>query len=784
MARRVRPNFTPLALLTTASLLSASDGPRPLPISKDLLDSIRGQQPQRIAAIAHSLEAAKFDLRLGMLDGLEAFNQITDRYGNTLLRCRQTYRGVEVYNGIVLGRMDASGHMLATRATVQAGIDLAPVTLLPETKIRGIVTAGQPEGGRLLHVLIKPLVFPTQFQGGIQVKRDSHGGLAIDPYFSLGNHRKAEPYRWAFQASSLLSTVHGLVSTEFIVDGLTGEILKKWDGAQHAEGPVLGTGNSQYNGTVVLNTTQLADGTYSLCDTTRATMPHPLATRYPEWGTIGIQTFYNDDYGPNAWTSGTTPYVNASNTWGDGQAFVWANDTPASPRGETAAADAHYAIQCTWDYYKNVLGRTGGIDGQGGSPISIMHLAGYTGPWGNAAWDPSSFVMLYGDGGPTGALASLDVASHEMSHGVNTFTAGLQGWEGSGLNEANSDIHATMVRYYSWGSDGTGSQVPATTTRAPGGHNEAAYLWTIGAQLSSDGVTPLRWIYKPSKDGISYDAWFDGVGIDDSHYSMGPANRAFYFLCNGASSNTSEDAYSPFLPGGMAGIGNDKAIHIWYHAMTTFVANPDSSYHDIRKALLDSAAELYPGVGTASSPESAAVKNAFAAINVGAPEGGQDPVTVSFVDNPSSPFAYKKILVAPAQRPITLPPPTVANAMDTTVTYSLGGLSAAYAEGGRWENGQFVAPMVSFGSLWPIKATSKQDPRRYASTLVYGAPLDCDSDTDLDACDLGALALAYGGVNIDGYLVYPAANIYGGNYGCDAICLELFLEGFQNAFTH
>jgi len=43
---------------------------------------------------------------------------------------------------------------------------------------------------------------------------------------------------------------------------------------------------------------------------------------------------------------------------------------------------------------------------------------------------------------------------------------------------------------------------------------------------------------------------------------------------------------------------------------------------------------------------------------------------------------------------------------------------------------------------------------------------------------MGAMALAYGHVN-----VYPAANIYGGWYGCDDTCVEIFLEGFQNAFN-
>lgn len=56
--------------------------------------------------------------------------------------------------------------------------------------------------------------------------------------------------------------------------------------------------------------------------------------------------------------------------------------------------------------------------------------------------------------------------------------------------------------------------MPDATTAAPGGRNNIEYLWSLGPQLSTDGITPLRGLYKPSKDGFRYDAWSDGVGMD------------------------------------------------------------------------------------------------------------------------------------------------------------------------------------------------------------------------------------------------------------------------------
>ena len=51
--------------------------------------------------------------------------------------------------------------------------------------------------------------------------------------------------------------------------------------------------------------------------------------------------------------------------------------------------------------------------------------------------------------GRYGPLVSLDVAGHEMSHGVTSATAGLTyRRESGGLNEATSDIFGTMVEFY------------------------------------------------------------------------------------------------------------------------------------------------------------------------------------------------------------------------------------------------------------------------------------------------------------------------------------------------
>ena len=93
--------------------------------------------------------------------------------------------------------------------------------------------------------------------------------------------------------------------------------------------------------------------------------------------------------------------------------------------------------------------------------------------------------MTYGDGDGTsyGPLVSLDVAGHEMSHGVTENTAGLTySGESGGLNESTSDIFGTMVEFY------------ANNANDPGD-----YL--IGEQFDLAKHLGFRRMDKPASDG-------------------------------------------------------------------------------------------------------------------------------------------------------------------------------------------------------------------------------------------------------------------------------------------
>ncbi|MFF4900795.1 M4 family metallopeptidase [Streptomyces sp. NPDC001068] len=350
-----------------------------------------------------------------------------------------------------------------------------------------------------------------------------------------------------------------------VTDAATGKKLFEYQGIEN----VTGTGNTQYSGTVSLSTTQ-SGSTYNLTD-----------------GDRGGHKTYNLNHG----TSGTgTLFSQSSNTWGNG----------TTSNAATAGADAHYGAAETWDFYKNTFGRSG-IKNNGVGAYSRVH---YGNSYVNAFWDDGCFCMTYGDGsGNADPLTALDVAGHEMSHGVTSNTAGLNySGESGGLNEATSDIFGTGVEFYAANSSDVGD-----------------YLIGEKIDINGDG-TPLRYMDKPSKDGASKDSWYSGLGGLDVHYSSGPANHFFYLLSEGSGAKVINGVSynSPTADGlPVTGIGRDKALQIWYRALTTKFTST-TNYASARTGTLAAAGELY---GTTSA-EYKAVQDAWAAIAVGSRSGG------------------------------------------------------------------------------------------------------------------------------------------------------------------
>ncbi|MEU6209613.1 MULTISPECIES: M4 family metallopeptidase [unclassified Streptomyces] len=344
-----------------------------------------------------------------------------------------------------------------------------------------------------------------------------------------------------------------------VTNAKTGAKITEWQAVE------TGTGNTQYSGQVTIGSTQ-SGSTWNLTDATR-----------------GSHKTYNLNRG----SSGT-------GTLFSGPDDIWGNGSPSNL--ETAGADAQYGAQLTWDYYKNVHGRNG-LRNDGVAPYSRVH---YGNAYINAFWQDSCFCMTYGDGaGNNKPLTSIDVAAHEMTHGLTSVTGNMTySGEPGGLNEATSDIFAAAVEFHANNAQDVGD-----------------YLVGEKIDINGDG-TPLRYMDKPSKDGSSKDAWYSGIGSIDVHYSSGPANHWYYLASEGSGAKvvngvSYDSPTSDGLP--VTAIGRDAASKIWFRALTTGLFKSNTNYAAARTATLQAAADLY-GAGSVTYNNTA---NAWAAINVG-----------------------------------------------------------------------------------------------------------------------------------------------------------------------
>ncbi len=258
----------------------------------------------------------------------------------------------------------------------------------------------------------------------------------------------------------------------------------------------------------------------------------------------------------------------------------------------TAGADAQYGSNETWDYYQTTFGRNG-IFGTGAGSYNRVH---YGKNYVNAFWDGSKMTYGDGDGVNYGPLVSLDVAGHEMTHGVTENSANLTySGESGGLNEATSDIFGTMVEFY------------AANANDPGD-----YL--IGEEFDLKKSGGFRRMDDPASDGSSLNCWSSTAGSVDVHYSSGIANHFFYLLAEGSGSKTIGGvAHSSTTCNSttIAGIGRTAAAAIWYQALTAYMTS-NTTYAGARVATLSAAAELYG----ANSTQYAAVAAAWSAVSV------------------------------------------------------------------------------------------------------------------------------------------------------------------------
>ena len=250
-----------------------------------------------------------------------------------------------------------------------------------------------------------------------------------------------------------------------------------------------------------------------------------------------------------------------------------------------AAVDAHANAQKVYDYFNSTFGRSS-VDNNGQQLISSVHVGNN---WNNASWNGRT--MSYGDGDGVAYhnfAGGLDVAAHEMAHGVTEHTADLIYRNESGaLNESMSDIFGAMV-------------------------DRGDEEWLIGEQIVKDGRKALRSMSNPAEivdvrteSGFSPDHWskrytgtLDGGGV---HINSSINNKAAYLISEGGTH------YGVTVQG----VGREATEQIYYRALSKYLTS-SSNFAMMKQAALQAAADLYGS----SSPERRAVQAAYTAVGI------------------------------------------------------------------------------------------------------------------------------------------------------------------------
>jgi len=324
--------------------------------------------------------------------------------------------------------------------------------------------------------------------------------------------------------------------------------------------PATGPGDdtSLYSGKVDLSTTKTANG-YTLEDKTRGK---------------GVVTY---DAQNKEQASRPVQFTDKNDTWGE------ATDSVRTK----SAVDAHYGAAMTYDFLKDVLGRDS-LDGKGEKLVSNVHISK---DFVNAYWDGKQMNYGDGDGKNAGPLTTLDIAGHEIAHGLTERTAGLiyEG-ESGGLNEAMSDIIGSGVEWY-----------------AARKNSAVEFDWKVG----EDAWTPangngdaLRYMDDPTKDGYSVDHYKNYPKQTEVHGSSGIANNAFYLLTNGGKNRTSGLEVKE-------GVGMEKGLKIFARALEHYMT-PKTTFAQARQATVQAATDLYG----ANSAEVKKVQESWTAVGV------------------------------------------------------------------------------------------------------------------------------------------------------------------------
>jgi len=281
--------------------------------------------------------------------------------------------------------------------------------------------------------------------------------------------------------------------------------------------------------------------------------------------------------------------IDAQNSSPSQDNFEVVHCTNANNNWKPLEVSAHFNAGKAYEYYLNTFGRNS-INGSGGNIISIINVTDENdNNMDNAFW--SGTAMYYGNGNVafTTLAKGLDVAGHEMTHGVIDNTANLEYLSQSGaLNESYADVFGSLIDRDDWR---IGEDVVNLSFFPSGALRDLQNPNNGGTSPGDNGWQPK---HMNEYQNLPETPDGDNGGV---HVNSGIPNRAYFLFANT--------------------VGKDKAEKVYYKALTDYLVK-SSQFIDMRLAIEKAATDLFG----ANSAEVTAARSAFDQVGIGSGSGG------------------------------------------------------------------------------------------------------------------------------------------------------------------
>lgn len=374
-------------------------------------------------------------------------------------RYDQAWRGIPVFGQGVVVSEDRNGNVRTMFGNLVSGLEADIASTTPKFgKAAALVTA-------------KRIALGNGIAG--MLTRDEQTDLVVFIDDAGQGHLA---YAVTFVADSVAAAPTRPV---IVLDAITGKVIKRWENLQHA---LIGTGPGGNQ-----KTGQYEYGTnYGYLDVAQSGSTCTMSNTNVK--TINL----------NGGTTGSAAF-----------SYTCPRNTVKSINGAYSPLnDAHHFGGVIFDMYQSYLGM---------APLTfqLVMKVHYKTNYENAFWDGTA--MTFGDGASTFyPLVSLDVSSHEVSHGFTEQQSNLTySGQSGGMNEAFSDMAGEAAEYFDRGSND----------------------WLVGADIFK-GSGALRYMCNPTQDGKSIDNAASFTSSMDVHYSSGVYNKAFCTLAKKTGWNT------------------------------------------------------------------------------------------------------------------------------------------------------------------------------------------------------------------------------------------------------